>query len=91
MRFMPRILSFALVLFSGVGTVTGEHEVYIEAVDELPSWATDNTLQLQLSADSTNYAVIPLSESLTLPSCEAQEGVRIIIDRDTPRRQTVLT
>ncbi|KAG9257457.1 uncharacterized protein F5Z01DRAFT_671055 [Emericellopsis atlantica] len=74
MRFQWTVPSSALVISSVVRCVLGEHGVYVEAVDELPSWATDNTLQLQLSADSTNYAVIPLSESLTLPSSEAQKG-----------------
>ncbi|KAI6778769.1 Receptory region [Emericellopsis cladophorae] len=74
MRFKSTVPRSALVISSVVRCVLSEHGVYAEAVDELPSWATDNTLQLQLSADSTNYAVIPLSESLTLPNSESQAG-----------------
>lgn len=53
------------LMLACVGPAAGEEGVaWTEAGDSLPSWASENTLQLQLSTDSTNYAVIPLTEKL---------------------------
>ena len=55
-------LSLGLAALSLASIVSGE--AMIKADDDLPQWASDNTLQLKLSADSTNYAVIPLTEQM---------------------------
>lgn len=41
---------------------SNSHAVITVAEKDLPSWATDNTLQLELSTDSASYAIIPLTE-----------------------------
>lgn len=47
----------------------------VQPQDKLPDWATDNTLQLNISADPTNYAVIPLTEQLSRRSDPDDTGV----------------
>ena len=70
-----RLLWLGLVVFCFLGLVLEDKEAWTEADDELPPWASDNTLQLQLSADSTEYAVIPLTERLALGSTTKRTGV----------------
>lgn len=43
-----------------------EHAVITQAEKDLPSWASSNILQLNMSTDANNYALIPLTENLGL-------------------------
>ncbi|KAK7228907.1 hypothetical protein V2G26_001077 [Clonostachys chloroleuca] len=59
--------SIALLLYAN--TVTADiRDVRLTAEDDLPPWALESTLQMKLTTDSTNYAVIPLTEGLGLGS-----------------------
>lgn len=66
-------LAFTTVTL-GADTVS-EQAVITQAENYLPSWATDNALQLELSTDSTNYAVIPLTENLGRDRSDRERGV----------------
>jgi hypothetical protein len=43
-----------------------EYAVITQAEEDLPSWASSNILQLNMSTDANNYALIPLTENLGL-------------------------
>lgn len=70
-----RLPWLGLVFVCLLGLVIADDGAWTEADDELPPWASDNTLQLQLSADSTEYAVIPLTEKLALGDTSKKSGV----------------
>lgn len=72
-----RVFWLGLALLCFLGLVFAEDGAWTEADDELPPWASDNTLQLQLSADSTEYAVIPLTEKLALGDTSKKSGVSL--------------
>lgn len=73
MSIVSALLQLGFLLLAQV--VAGEEVAWTEAKDELPSWASENTLQLKLSADSTNYAVIPLTDQLALGESGKESGV----------------
>lgn len=67
--------SIALLLYAN--TVTADiRDVRLTAEDDLPPWALESTLQMKLTTDSTNYAVIPLTEGLGLGSNSISRQVR---------------
>lgn len=55
-----------------------EQPVITSAEKDLPNWATDNTLQLELSTDSTNYAIIPLTANLGRGGSSVGRGVSFL-------------
>lgn len=64
------------LFLSWIQAVLGEEGVaWTQASDDLPSWASENTLQLKLSSDSTNYAIIPLTEALAGGNSQSTEAV----------------
>lgn len=70
-----RLLWLGLVFVYFFAIAMADDGAWTEADDELPPWASENTLQLQLSADSTEYAVIPLTEKLALGDSKKKSGV----------------
>lgn len=66
-----------LLLLSFVARALADDEqpVITSAEKDLPNWATDNTLQLELSTDSTNYAIIPLTANLGRGGSSVSRGV----------------
>lgn len=67
-------LILAVLLFVGV-SVASDTSVTLSAEDNLPDWASKSTLQMELSTDSTNYAIIPLTEGLGLGGSEVERQV----------------
>lgn len=65
------VLSLASPVVAG-----GDGKIWTKAEKELPDWALKNTLQLNLSADSTNYAVFPLTEELVHGNTNEEEVSR---------------
>lgn len=68
-------LSFATNALAQDDTSGDDYAVITIAESDLPSWATENTLQLELSTDSANYAIIPLTENLGLGGSAVERGV----------------
>lgn len=75
MPFIARLFWLGVLLSCLAELVIADDGSLTEAGDELPPWASDNTLQLQLSADSTEYAVIPLTEKLALGNTRKKTSV----------------
>jgi hypothetical protein len=75
MSVPPRLIGLGLLLSLARLVISADGAVWTEAQDELPPWAKDNTLQLKLSADSTNYAVIPLTKEFAFGSSNSRGGV----------------
>lgn len=72
MSVPPRLLGLGLLLSLARLVISDDGAVWTKAQDELPPWAKDNTLQLKLSADSTNYAVIPLTKKFGFGSSNSR-------------------
>ena len=76
MHTSSSLLGLGLVLpLASLVVAGGDGNIWTKAEKELPSWASKNSLQLKLSADSTNYAAIPLTEDLALGNTDQEKGV----------------
>jgi hypothetical protein len=54
-----------------------EYAVITQAEEDLPSWASSNILQLNMSTDANNYALIPLTENLGLGGSSGDRRVSL--------------
>lgn len=75
MPSLSSLLRLGFLLPLAALVVSDDGGAWTQGEDDLPPWASDNTLQLKLSADSTNYAVIPLTEKLSLGSSNKEKAV----------------